>query len=149
MKTAAFPKIPFWGPKQVWWFQNFIVMKHRNCADNQNDYWFQSFGVIIIPVKYLNRFANIFLSSYQFVVVLKTHLSQWAEQAESGSQLWLDIPQLGSRKNSRSLTKNPLSYVFHEFHFRKKRPSSASYIFIIFMIHSLDLSHFQVKDCLL
>ena len=35
------------------------------------------------------------------------------------------------------------------YYFRKKKPSSASYIFIIFMIHSLDLSHFQVKDCLL
>ena len=35
------------------------------------------------------------------------------------------------------------------YYFRKKRSSSASYIFIIFMIHSLDLSHFQVKDCLL
>ena len=35
------------------------------------------------------------------------------------------------------------------YYFRKKKPSSASYIFIIFMIHSLDLSHFQVKDCVL
>ena len=115
---------------------NSILLNHRldswlDFISNFFHHNLQTFFFIFLVIHNISSFCNnenVTIQLHSVFFISKTSNSQPSRVAYKqyyNNVFYLTgapkshISQLGSRKNSRSLTKNPLSFVFHEFHFRK------------------------------